>query len=374
MPTTFCLCIFLVNVKHDAGFQLGCGLAAVEPVEPQSLFATRPPTRLPSDPTTDLSSPNHNHQLPPPTTNTTNTSTRITQEHTPYQSLHLHLLHHHLSRTTPTHPPTMSLNPPPTEDAATILDHFISDTLNLPSELSHIYAELSAKDTLLSQHHTTFTTRDQQLQKHIRTYGSHDTSLTKEPQLIDQARKNLKRVQELQDEKLALAAKAVELLDRHARRLDAQIAGLVREGVMGAEALTPAPPASNLPQASQAVRILGRGVQVLERGSRQGTPSGHSGTRKTGRKKPVEKEAKEVAREVMVGGVDDMEVEGEEGEDKRLYCMCQQVSYGSMVGCDDKECPYEWFHWGCVGLTEEPKGKWFCPTCEGRRARKRGAS
>ena len=71
--------------------------------------------------------------------------------------------------------------------------------------------------------------------------------------------------------------------------------------------------------------------------------------------------------------VEEEEGEEGEGEDKRLYCECQQVSYGSMVGCDDKECPYEWFHWGCVGLTEEPRGKWFCRTCDGRR-RKRGGS
>lgn len=41
---------------------------------------------------------------------------------------------------------------------------------------------------------------------------------------------------------------------------------------------------------------------------------------------------------------DDLDEEG--GEDKRLYCTCQQVSYGNMVACDDGDCPYEWFHWG----------------------------
>ncbi|XP_068162782.1 inhibitor of growth protein 3 isoform X2 [Antennarius striatus] len=45
------------------------------------------------------------------------------------------------------------------------------------------------------------------------------------------------------------------------------------------------------------------------------------------------------------------------------YCICNQVSYGEMVGCDNTDCPIEWFHYGCVGLTEAPKGKWFCPQC-----------
>nr|XP_022301802.1 inhibitor of growth protein 3-like isoform X1 [Crassostrea virginica] len=45
------------------------------------------------------------------------------------------------------------------------------------------------------------------------------------------------------------------------------------------------------------------------------------------------------------------------------YCLCNQVSYGDMVGCDNDDCPIEWFHYGCVGLTQAPKGKWFCPQC-----------
>lgn len=45
------------------------------------------------------------------------------------------------------------------------------------------------------------------------------------------------------------------------------------------------------------------------------------------------------------------------------YCLCQNVSYGEMVACDNPECPIEWFHFACVGLTEQPKGKWYCPEC-----------
>ncbi|MEE6481009.1 hypothetical protein FKM82_012730 [Ascaphus truei] len=45
------------------------------------------------------------------------------------------------------------------------------------------------------------------------------------------------------------------------------------------------------------------------------------------------------------------------------YCICNQVSYGEMVGCDNQDCPIEWFHYGCVGLAEAPKGKWYCPQC-----------
>ena len=45
------------------------------------------------------------------------------------------------------------------------------------------------------------------------------------------------------------------------------------------------------------------------------------------------------------------------------YCLCHQVSFGEMIGCDNADCPIEWFHFQCVGLTAKPKGKWFCPKC-----------
>ncbi|XP_069190532.1 inhibitor of growth protein 3 [Procambarus clarkii] len=55
------------------------------------------------------------------------------------------------------------------------------------------------------------------------------------------------------------------------------------------------------------------------------------------------------------------------------YCICNQVSYGDMVACDNPKCPVEWFHYPCVGITAPPKGKWYCPQCAAamnRRARK----
>lgn len=53
------------------------------------------------------------------------------------------------------------------------------------------------------------------------------------------------------------------------------------------------------------------------------------------------------------------------------YCLCNQVSYGEMVGCDNASCPIEWFHYGCVGLTDAPKGKWYCPDCAAQIKKKR---
>lgn len=45
------------------------------------------------------------------------------------------------------------------------------------------------------------------------------------------------------------------------------------------------------------------------------------------------------------------------------YCLCERVSYGEMIACDNPTCLREWFHFDCVGLEAKPKGKWYCEDC-----------
>ncbi|TFK42825.1 hypothetical protein BDQ12DRAFT_676851 [Crucibulum laeve] len=52
------------------------------------------------------------------------------------------------------------------------------------------------------------------------------------------------------------------------------------------------------------------------------------------------------------------------------YCVCNSVSFGEMIACDDANCAREWFHLGCVGLTKIPEGKWFCDECKATRKRR----
>jgi hypothetical protein len=49
---------------------------------------------------------------------------------------------------------------------------------------------------------------------------------------------------------------------------------------------------------------------------------------------------------------------------ERIYCLCNQISFGEMIACDNTYCEIEWFHYSCVGLEGPPKGKWYCPVCE----------
>ncbi|KAF1350909.1 hypothetical protein BDV97DRAFT_350636 [Delphinella strobiligena] len=51
--------------------------------------------------------------------------------------------------------------------------------------------------------------------------------------------------------------------------------------------------------------------------------------------------------------------------DEERYCICGDVSFGTMIACDNESCEKEWFHLECVGLADMPprRAKWYCPDC-----------
>ncbi|RIA82015.1 hypothetical protein C1645_881288 [Glomus cerebriforme] len=60
--------------------------------------------------------------------------------------------------------------------------------------------------------------------------------------------------------------------------------------------------------------------------------------------------------------ISDMEFDPNE----TLYCFCRRPEFGNMIQCDHPRCENAWYHWDCVGLTQQPSGQWFCPDCEFR--------
>ncbi|KID74682.1 Inhibitor of growth protein 1 [Metarhizium brunneum] len=103
---------------------------------------------------------------------------------------------------------------------------------------------------------------------------------------------------------------------------------------------------------SEAESLSGEEEEEAGDGRRRGTPTA---------------DGKDAEGDDPVGDADDDEEEG--GDDKK-YCLCHNVSYGDMVACDNDNCPYEWFHWSCVGLKSEPNGTWYCPVCAEKFQRK----
>ena len=57
--------------------------------------------------------------------------------------------------------------------------------------------------------------------------------------------------------------------------------------------------------------------------------------------------------------VDDVDKEDYE----KLWCYCNQPSYGQMIQCEHSSCTIEWFHCDCLRIRKIPKGSWRCPSC-----------
>ncbi|KAK8804357.1 hypothetical protein WA588_004572 [Blastocystis sp. NMH] len=52
-------------------------------------------------------------------------------------------------------------------------------------------------------------------------------------------------------------------------------------------------------------------------------------------------------------------------EDPVQYCICEQELSDDMIQCDNPDCKHQWFHYGCVGITDPSTlpDKWYCPEC-----------
>nr|KJB28064.1 hypothetical protein B456_005G039000 [Gossypium raimondii] len=104
------------------------------------------------------------------------------------------------------------------------------------------------------------------------------------------------------------------------------------------------------------------------------TKSGRSGESGRGGRKKTRLATAAAATEVAASAANPTGVELDLPVDPNepTYCLCNQVSYGEMVACDNPNCKIEWFHFGCVGLKEQPKGKWYCPDCATVKNRRKG--
>ena len=44
-------------------------------------------------------------------------------------------------------------------------------------------------------------------------------------------------------------------------------------------------------------------------------------------------------------------------KDDGSFCLCRGPFNTDMIDCDDPECPTVWFHYTCIGIDKQPKGK-----------------
>lgn len=46
-----------------------------------------------------------------------------------------------------------------------------------------------------------------------------------------------------------------------------------------------------------------------------------------------------------------------------VFCFCQKLKPENMIGCDNTQCHYKWFHYPCVNIKTKPEEKWYCRKC-----------
>lgn len=174
---------------------------------------------------------------------------------------------------------------------------------------------------------------------------------------------DFEKAKEYSDDKVQLAMQTYEMVDKHIRRLDSELAKL--ESELKEKQISSTGTSGGEDQVKQ---------------SKKGRASCNPRKGSFNPKNVIKEElVKNKPLEVVPVPVDlglsaiatstdvlDMPVDPNEP----TYCVCHQVSYGEMIGCDNTECPIEWFHFGCVSLTSKPKGKWFCPKCTSDRKKK----
>lgn len=183
-----------------------------------------------------------------------------------------------------------------------------------------------------------------------------DMSLTKfSDDAIDEQKHSIR----IADEKVALAVQAYDLVDAHIQQLDQYLKKFdeeLRRARDGTNAT--ALPASSLDGSTKS----GRGSEGGRGGRKKTRLATASAAAATTEASTATTSANPIGMEL------DLPVDPNEP----TYCFCNQISYGEMVACDNPNCKIEWFHFGCVGLKEQPKGKWYCSDCAVVKNRRKG--
>lgn len=272
-------------------------------------------------------------------------------------------------------------------DTTTVLDKYTHDLLNLPLEVKHLLQELKNKDVQLQETRRKWQTKDLQLHKFIRANGTL-TRHPKEPQLQARIEEEMRAVERLQRDKILLANTALFLISKHLCNFETDVAKLERDGLL--------PAVENVMALDAALLAAGAARDAYALGSLTPRPESHAAgaapagavahaaaQRRLQKRKqsrpPAPKRrfdddayAFELPNALHVGlGLAMHEAPGfgdfhpGDDADNNLYCFCQRVSFGEMIGCDNDDCKYEWFHWACVGITSPPKDDeiWYCPDC-----------
>ncbi|XP_064610405.1 inhibitor of growth protein 4-like [Liolophura sinensis] len=245
---------------------------------------------------------------------------------------------------------------------AMYLEHYLDSLESLPTELQRNFTLMRDLDQ-----------RAQDLMKEIDKMAEEylenvrQMSPEKRTQHLAEIQKRFGKSREFGDDKVQLAMQTYEMVDKHIRKLDADLARF--------EADLKEKSVSTANQKLKGVEGPDTGKKNKDKDKKRKKKDEFED--EIPKRKKLKKSQTQLESPPLIipqlplsithpSDVLDMPVDPNEP----TYCLCHQVSYGEMIGCDNPDCPIEWFHFACVGLNMKPKGKWFCPRCTEERKKK----
>ncbi|CAH0385272.1 unnamed protein product [Bemisia tabaci] len=268
---------------------------------------------------------------------------------------------------------------------AAYLEQYLDTLENLPVELQRNFTLMRELDSRVQAVMQKIDESGDDFLKNIKLLSSEERQ-----DRMKKIQEMFNKVKALGDDKVQLSIQTYELVDKHIRRLDSDLARFeseiqdkanhtrnqmeenepVKRGRKKLKEKEPKKKSRAAGTSSEDENNKGTKKKQKKSGAAGGTGPGKNAANSTSGGLPVESTLASVLPG-LVGVVHptdvlDMPVDPNEP----TYCLCHQVSYGEMIGCDNPDCPIEWFHFACVGLTTKPKGKWFCPKCTADRKKK----
>lgn len=263
-------------------------------------------------------------------------------------------------------------------DTTAVIDKYTQDISNLPLEIRYIFEEIKNKDVQLVEARKRYQAKDSQLHKFIKQNGT-NTKHPKEPQIYAKIEEDFEVIEKIQKEKVLLANTALFLISKHLFNFETDITKLERDELL--------PPIENVYDVDGTGLDHGgiySDVLVTPTPRNSITPAATEAPilKKAQKRKAMMKAGMRPYKRRMVDDDDDESLadtpgrhDGPNGDDadNTLYCICQRVSFGEMIACDNDDCRFEWFHWLCVGITSTPKDNevWYCPDCAPRMEKRK---
>jgi len=236
------------------------------------------------------------------------------------------------------------------------LEHYLDSLEDLPSQLRGNFDTMAKLDR---QNKGIMVDIDSASDEYLRKVR--DLSPGKRKAEMEKIQKMFKQSKEFADDKVQLAIQTYELVDKHIRRLDNDLAKF--ESEMKEK--------GRLSQTESEEEEVDEGKKKKPKKTGDGKKKKVKDDKKKKRQKGDKTDSASIVNVVGMLQVPQEVLDMPVDPNEPTYCLCQQVSYGEMIGCDNQECPIEWFHFGCMGLTTKPKGKWYCPKCQPMFKKKR---